>query len=401
MNALPAPLPGPSAPERPADTVLNAYHNPWHDPWVRRLAWLVGAPGLLDAADPRYAGRLVADAWGAAQLASAAAWLAELDRRPGALHDYLAIRPATRLGRMAEQLLEFWLRRAPGFEFLEANRRARRGRQVVGEYDLLFRAPGGAFCHWEATVKFYLQVDPRAGLSGFVGTLIHDRLDLKLDKLFDRQLRLPESDPELAAHYGAQPHSRAFIRGRLFYALEEILAQGDSLAPMDVPAGTDDGGRGGAVPAPARTGDRAPDQRAPSQTTDRLAGCSFPAGVSVRHERGWWARYPALNSAREAGLAAFPADSRWQVLAGPDWLAPCRLPPGGPACTSAEIGVQLDAHFAAHRRPLLLAEFAPDGRERSRGVVVTRDWPAGLERPGRMNDQTPGVQTPGAQPPGA
>src|SRR4051794_39849487 len=84
------------------------FHQRWNqlnDPHVRTLAWLLDAPDLLDAQAHEWHGRIATLAMDNATRE----WLAELDRAPQALHASLGLRPFTRLGRYAENLLAFYL----------------------------------------------------------------------------------------------------------------------------------------------------------------------------------------------------------------------------------------------------------------------------------------------------
>jgi len=90
------------------------FHRRWghlHDPHVRALAWLLDAPGLLDAEAACWEGRIaVLD-----QVSPGiAGWLQQLDAAPAALHAMLDTQPSHRLGRYAEKLMTFICNTAAG-----------------------------------------------------------------------------------------------------------------------------------------------------------------------------------------------------------------------------------------------------------------------------------------------
>jgi len=193
------------------------------DPMVRDLAWVIGAPVLPDATFPTYAGRVVDDAWCRTQLQTCAPWLAALDSEPRSLHDFIAARPTRRLGHHFESLIAFWLAYLPGMQIIASNLQVKDSQRTLGEYDFLLRDASADIYHWEAAVKFYLQAKPQAEQHAFIGPGAQDRLDLKLDRVFNRQLKLGytptgrEAFPPGIALNKAQ----AFIKGYLFYPLTQ------------------------------------------------------------------------------------------------------------------------------------------------------------------------------------
>lgn len=310
-------------------TVAPAFERLMHDltqPAVRDLAWTIGSPILIDSTYPAFSGRSVDDAFCAAELARAEAWLMALERDPAPLHAFLDRHHSHRLGHYFETLIEFWLRReATG---LRARVQARAGDHALGEFDFVFSHPRwGARLHWEATVKFYLQATPEPGWDSFIGPNPSDRLADKLHTLFDRQLQLAQT-PAGRAALGEDlpaPLARACVKGYLFF-----------------PAG-----------APA----------------------TEVAGLSAHGLRGWWLRHG------EAALPMQGARPRWKLLPRLAWLAPARAAAGDTPAVfdTAYLYKVVARHFARAHTPLLLAELAEgeDGiwREAARGFVLSPDWP--------------------------
>lgn len=190
------------------------FHQRWNhlrDRHVRALAWLLDAPDLLDAAAPRWQGRI-------ARLppdADRAAWLTALDRAPQPLHDWLDPDPRLRLGRYAEQLMAFYFQQRG--RLLAHNVQVRDGNVTIGEFDFLLR-DGDALLHWEFATKFYLLEagDPH-GADYFLGPGLADMLERKMDKMLQRQLALgrhPAARVHLARPLAA---AQALVKGWLFY----------------------------------------------------------------------------------------------------------------------------------------------------------------------------------------
>ena len=303
------------------DNILDTLH----DPAVRDLAWVIGSPGLLEASHPAYLGRIVDDAWCAAQLRACAPWLAALDLSPLTLHDFIAARPTRRLGHYFETLISFWLMQMPDTQLIATNLQVQNEQRTLGEYDFLYRDANCSVCHWEAAVKFYLQADPSHEQSSFIGPGTRDRLDLKLDRVFQHQLLLGNS----AAGQQALPEdikldrAQAFIKGYLFYHATPF-----SNTPV--------------------------------------------AGVSASHLSGWWVRHSLEN------IPQTSATSRWAILPRMRWLSPALLPPDSQMMDFEALQAWLQSHFDSSKDALLLFEMQRvkyGWQEIARGFVVCSSWP--------------------------
>lgn len=297
-----------------------------HDPAVRDLAWVIGSPGLVETSHPTYEGRVVSDAWCGEQLQTCTSWLAALDAAPQQLHEYIAARPTRRLGHYFESLISFWLARIPDTQILACNLQVQHEQRTLGEYDFLFRDAGAEIVHWEAAVKFYLQVEPLAEQRAFIGPGTRDRLDLKLDRVFQHQLLLGMSDAgSQALPQGVKlDKAQAYIKGYLFYHVS---------------------------------------------TPEKLA----VPGISAAHLTGWWARHSSEQ------LPQRSAESSWIIQPRLRWLAPARLTEDVGVLTRSELNIWLDKHFSQDADAVLIFEMeqlAIGGwRECSRGFVVCSSWP--------------------------
>jgi hypothetical protein len=383
------PLPADSAAAAPA-LYVSAMQG-LRDAAVRDLAWLLLAPGLLDA---RQFGALLAEPLEDSPH-PALHWLLALDRAPAALHAYLADHPSRRLGLYAEQLLLYHLEHHAGARLIAANRQVQAGGRTVGECDCLLETRAGRRLHWELAVKYYLQADLTAidtdpdaeaeaeaeaeadaeadadaeaeadaeadaeaeaeadadadadadaeaeaeananananpSLASYVGPNLLDRFDLKLAHLRERQLPLSGRAEFRALFPGAPWQAQMLVRGWLFY-------------------------RRGAPPR------------------------GLAAELDAAHLHGWWLSYEAWC----AQQASFGADA-WLCLPRLSWLAPVRLAFGAPAEVMAPALFQatLGRHFSALAKtpqPELVVALrrTDDGYEEiSRGFVVDAGWPA-------------------------
>ena len=296
------------------------------DSAVRDLAWVIASPGLLQPDYPDYQGCVVDDAWCAQELNRAVEWLGALDRVPLALHQFIAARPTRRLGHYFETLIAFWLTHTADTEIISTNLQVQDQERTRGEYDVIFRNANAEVCHWEAAIKFYLQVDVSAEQKAFIGPGTRDRLDLKLSRVFNHQLLLGQT---MAGQHALPPHikldkAQAFIKGYLFY-------------------------------------------HASSQVNIEIQG------VSPAHLRGWWARHSIEDIPKNS------TESRWIILPRLGWLAPARVEGNTQMMDEAELGSHLTLHFESNSDAVLIFEMKRSAtgcyQEISRGFVVCKNWP--------------------------
>jgi hypothetical protein len=205
-------------------------------------------------------------------------------------------------------------------------------RQTRGEFDFLFAsADERDWRHWEVAVKFYL-FSPESNQVGYwIGPGGHDRLDIKLSRLYDHQLKLGSSvqgQQQLQQLGIDSVQTQAWIKGYLFYP-----------------------------PAVARP------------ETDEVK-----LGISPRHLSGWWLRQGATS------LPVTSNDSRWWVAPKHRWLSPALMAESAAAdlLSLPEVMDFCASHFAASQKSLLLVEMEHDGGhwcELDRGFVVCPQWP--------------------------
>jgi uncharacterized protein len=197
------------------NTLSRLFH-----PAVRDLGFLLLSPPLLSTDSPRWriGSHSGVQQWSAEELTAWRRWLFLLDATPDRLERALAEKPASRIGRYAEQLLGFALTNAPqdmGIELLASHIPvlSRSGQSLAGEVDFVVSRQGQVE-HWELGVKCYLSTGSQS-LEDFVGPSRQDTLGHKLIHLFEHQMQRPLPDKFTG---GATVTRRlAYVRGWLFY----------------------------------------------------------------------------------------------------------------------------------------------------------------------------------------
>jgi hypothetical protein len=207
---------------------------------VQDLQALIMDPLLLDENCPAFSGRAVSAEWLHAMQLRSQAWLEKLQRNPKPLKEWLASEPSSRLGFYFEQLFAFWLSHMQNIGAVSRHRPVRLEGRTIGEFDILcLDQDAGQALHFELAIKYYLQTaKDRFELSDFVGPGAQDRLDLKLDRLFQKQLRLLETDAGLRAVPQELQNlpfaSKAFVKGGLFYPLDQWLESKNPPVPIGI-----------------------------------------------------------------------------------------------------------------------------------------------------------------------
>ncbi len=177
-------------------------------------------------------------------------WFSYQDQHPGALLDHLQQGRSHFLGAYFEALWEFYLTHSPDTELFAKNLQVSVGagnkHSTLGEYDFIYYCKRRQrYVHLEVAVKFYLGVldnvadkadeNGDGGLSNmsrWLGPQKKDRLDLKYNKMLDRQLVLSRTSPGMnvlrEAGIEQEVLVEACIRGVLFYPW---LSSGKTMPP--------------------------------------------------------------------------------------------------------------------------------------------------------------------------
>lgn len=310
-----------SAPD--AISFQQSFHQRWStlkNPHVRALAWLLGAPDLLDVSAARWHGKIASLPSNAAE--QERAWLLQLDDDPSALASFLNVHRFTRLGRYAENLLAWYF--AHRGILVSHGLQVRAGKDdTIGEFDFLLKQ-GASLVHWEFATKFYLlnSDDPAMATvqqaDYFVGPNLSDTLGRKIRKILERQLLLGEHPAAQALLPEPLSGAQALVKGWLFYRRGEL----------------------------------------PDLTQ---------VGISSQHCRGWWCTLHELGEHIGAAGAMIPRMA---------WMAPARLP-SEQGLDVQELEAALHRQFAHDRMPVMVAVLQREGDEWieiDRGFVVPNEW---------------------------
>lgn len=158
-------------------------------------------------------------------------WLNALATDSVALTDWLHARPQARIGRHAEDLLEFYLAHGPQHRLAAAHVPLRSEIDGVvvthGELDFLLTDAQGQRRHWELAVKFFLctATGDTATPADFIGPNGVETLAHKWHKLFAKQLTHTPPAPWDAHTWQPQ----AFTRGWMFYRWGRAVPHCDAL----------------------------------------------------------------------------------------------------------------------------------------------------------------------------
>ncbi|MFZ6719392.1 DUF1853 family protein [Undibacterium sp. Ji49W] len=312
------------------DACQADFHQQWqhlHNPHVRALAWMLTAPGLLDAQSPLWHAAIARPP--VSDVAALRPWLQALDHDPAALLTLLGRHAHRRLGLYAETLFEFYLQ-AHGLLHAHGLQVNNKGANTIGEFDFLLQRDG-SLQHLELATKFYLfhrtELAVAAGepavLYDFLGPNLADSLGAKISKIIDQQLQLsrhPLAQPLLPQAVSA---AQALVLGWLFYREQDL----------------------------------------PLQLSD-LPGL------------------PGLNASHCLGLIWTQEDlqsldiDQALILDRLDWLAPAQALPGQTQ-GNAQVMAAIAASFDVTGTPVMLALMQENEglmQEYRRGMVVPADW---------------------------
>ncbi len=308
---------------------------------VQDLYCMLLQPSLLDEQFPDFKNKLFTDQACHKWCHTYLSLIQSIDQAPSELQKFLQEKTQNtyRLGRYFESLLQFWLEQVVKAPNVFPGLIVQDGKQTIGEFDFIFQASSQESAdriHLEASVKFYLFAgkDPSEAqyTNRFFGTMLRDRLDLKIDKLFSHQLQLSQSPfakRTLSSKNLRVDQAYALMKGVLFYPLRP---SGDS-----------------------------------SWQTH-----PFPKEVSPLHSRGWWCTVEELTS--------LPDEDHWAILPKLRWLSPfySKNFRTEDYLTRRELDQFAKNHFAEHRAPIMVAKVNQnnDGSlfEVSRGVIVDSEW---------------------------
>ena len=300
---------------------------------VRDLAWVCYSPRLLSELPDTQAELFQINSPG--QSRDLENWLNELDQNPTPLLQHLADLKSPRLGIYYEALNAFYWQHFPGRQLLAQNLQVQSKRKTLGEFDLITRDQQQLY-HIELAVKFYLGIpdsceQAHSQWQQWIGPNCNDRLDIKLQRLQQHQLKLSytEAGRQALKQWQTTPiHCALQFQGYLFYPAHRNMPH--------------------------------------------------PKFIADNHLRGSWYYLEHFISA-----LSIKSNSLWYELPKAQWLAHTVLPLQHPSLLDQHsIAQQLQNYFSVessqHQRPLLLVELKQRQDylvEASRCFVVADNWP--------------------------
>ena len=222
-----------------------------------------------------------------------------------------------RLGIYFEKLVLEGLRVNSTYDLIQSNYQVRADGLTLGEYDAILKdVIDDTTVHLEIAVKFYLLLNDGKQLSDWVGPGLHDRLDLKYQRMMTHQLMLGEK--AIAAGLNTLPyipadHKSLLTRGRLYYPYQSYIEQ----------------------------------------------QFIFPEEINSAHLKGFW-----MPKREFIELRADKPNTQWYDLAKPYWLAEI-------SDTDLEQLRPFDVDALKGAKQVVAIS---DNRELMRGFVVTEEW---------------------------
>lgn len=263
-------------------------------------------------------------------------WLRALDKNPQSLISHLENKNLRMLGTYFEALWEFLLLEHPDFDLKFKNLQVFAEQSTIGEFDFIyFDKRRHSFCHLEVAVKYYLGVVAESAsienptesslMSQWIGPGTRDRLDLKYQKLTQKQSHLaftPAGKQLLADKTITQIKPQISLLGYLFYPLCQ------SILP--------------------------------------------PVNAEPDHLRGFWLKLSQLDELESIAC-------QWAIIDKPHWLAPVTLK-SEKLLSFNELKLAAKARFEQILHPLLLAKYPIDDSVEELtstefGFLVPDSWP--------------------------
>lgn len=188
---------------------------------LRDLIWAVCSPSLLSPL-PGWPGNFTPDI--------TPAWFFDIDTE--ALERHVEQNETRFLGSYFEALWAFFFAQHPRYELIARNLQIRDEHRTIGEFDFIVSdRERGQVLQLELAVKFYLGVpaintlDYTDGRNFWIGPQARDRLDIKIKRALEHQLRLhqqPEAKEALRALGVDEVEPRLLFKGYLFHPKEPV-----------------------------------------------------------------------------------------------------------------------------------------------------------------------------------
>lgn len=265
-------------------------------------------------------------------------WLINNDHTP-AIRAVLQQEPPHRLGIYYERLWQTILEHYPGFQLITKNLLVTKDRRTLGEMDFVYYCQQRQqHVHLETAVKFYLGVPDNSAQqspenassqwSQWFGPGCKDRLDIKLNRMIDKQTQLStteEGSSTLEKLGVAQPQREICLKGYFFYPFNETMHP--------------------------------------------------PQQSHHNHSRGYWLPFQSIN--------CLEPQSAWHIMKKEQWLAPASLNPKRLKVSSTllnrkNLNSEIESRLSDNPFPIMVANIqASNGGfiEQGRYFITPDDWP--------------------------
>lgn len=230
--------------------------------------------------------------------------------------------PFTRLGLWFEQVIREWANATPGTDIVANNLQIRDETRTLGEFDLLLNHQGHLE-HWELAIKFYLATGDQLDAKNWYGPNPNDTLAHKLEHLKTHQMKLSEyreASRVLAENHWEIVQVRGFVKGRLFYPIEQF-ERGEFIHPPE---------------------------------------------IQPQHNKGWWMTENDFRQDKH-----FDKTVTFCLLEKALWLSPIKQAHGIESEDHATIQLKIEAS-SSRTHPVAIIDV--DGNEVSRGFVISPQW---------------------------
>lgn len=207
---------------------------------VRDLAWAVSSPPVISQPSQSC---LWPDArWYRRVYEESLPWLHKIDEDPSELVALFENQKDRRLGKVFESLWFYWFSHHPRYEMIESNIQIIVDGETLGEIDfIVLDKVTKQMVHWEVAVKFYLGVGETSEMSNWYGPNCHDRLDIKVRHMMQRQSMVGKDQRvrQWLKQKGLFIDQCAVIlKGRLYYPwnslMENSVQDAGQLKPQDL-----------------------------------------------------------------------------------------------------------------------------------------------------------------------
>lgn len=222
--------------QKNAELIINELLARLREPAVADLAWSVFATPLIHRLE-NHPNILIPNF---PLTKSRIDWLQALDAHPAPLLKHLEQPKTKRLGQYFEALWEYFLLADSDTEMLAKNLQVQDQGKTLGEFDFIYRDKhSGQVVHLELAVKLYLgfpmtAINTASPMDWWQGPNCIDRLDLKINKLFNKQLALGNTEPAHRTLQGLEIDSvnpALFFAGYLFYPHDTKLTPPSLITP--------------------------------------------------------------------------------------------------------------------------------------------------------------------------